>query len=71
MPFKRKNDNIYEVGTVVTPRQDLNRKLVIMRYIHRTYYCAAVGDATSSILKYTESDLRLSSQEHEMAVMAT
>jgi hypothetical protein len=57
MNTKRENDNIYKTGTVVTTKEDPNRKLVIMKYIHRTYYCAVVGDAAINNLHYQERDL--------------
>ena len=53
----RPNDNIYKTGSVVTAKKDPNVKLVIMKYIHQTYYCAVVGNAVVSRLNYREKDL--------------
>lgn len=63
MRFKRENDNLYPVGTVVTTKENPTRKLVIMKYIHRTYYCAVVGDAAINHLTFHERDLLAGSDE--------
>jgi hypothetical protein len=57
MKFKRANDNLYPMGTVVTTKENQARKLVIMKYIHTTYYCAVVGDASINNLRYKQHDL--------------
>jgi hypothetical protein len=57
------NDNIYKTGTVVTTKENPNRRLVIMKYIHRTYYCAVVGDAEINNLTYLERDLVIPPEE--------
>jgi hypothetical protein len=57
MNYKRSNDNIYKAGTVITAKENPHVKLVIMRYIHRTYYCAVVGGDTKNQLTYFEQEL--------------
>lgn len=56
MNYKRSNDNVYKTGTVITAKENPQRKLLIMKYIHRTYYCTVVGDALTQ-LTYFERDL--------------
>ena len=57
MNYKRENNNIYPAGTVVSAKADPSVKLVIMKYIHHTYYCSVIGNAEVNNLKYRESDL--------------
>ena len=57
MNYKRENDNIYPAGTVISAKADPGVKLVIMKYIHHTYYCSVLGNAGVSNLKYREQDL--------------
>jgi hypothetical protein len=57
MHFKRANDNIYKIGAVVTTRENRERKLVVRKYIHRTYYCVLVGNESGEFLTYFERDL--------------
>lgn len=54
---KRENDNLYPAGTVISAKRDPNVKLVIMKYIHNTYYCSIVGNAVVNNLRYQEKDL--------------
>jgi hypothetical protein len=54
---KRTNDNIYKPGTVMSTKGDPSRELMIMKYIHDTYYCTVVGDPESKVLRYREYDL--------------
>jgi hypothetical protein len=58
MIYKRKNDNLYPTGTVISTKANPDIKLVIMKYIHQTYYCSVLGDAGVN-LKYKEKDLVL------------
>jgi hypothetical protein len=67
---KRKNDNIYEIGTVVATKENPNRRLIIEKYIHRTYYCAVVGDAETNNLKYLEQDLVVAPPEESISVVS-
>jgi hypothetical protein len=55
--YKRSNDNIYKAGTVITAKENPHIKLVIMRYIHRTYYCVVVGGDVKNQLTYYEAEL--------------
>lgn len=57
MSYKRENDNIYPAGTVISAKADPHVKLVIMKYIHQTYYCSVLGNAVVNNLKYREKDL--------------
>lgn len=71
MNFKRENDNIYKTGTVVTTKEDPGRKLVIMKYIHRTYYCAVVGNAAINNLTFFERDLVVPPSEGSFAKVSS
>jgi hypothetical protein len=68
MGFKRENDNIYKMGTVVTTKENPGRKLLIKKYIHRTYYCAVIGDAETN-LTYLERDLVLAPPEDSGSIV--
>jgi hypothetical protein len=57
MHFNGYNDNIYQTGTVVTAKENPNRRLLIMKYVHRIYYCAVIGNAAVNHLTYHERDL--------------
>lgn len=59
----RQNDNIYKTGSIVAAKKDPNVKLMIRKYIHRTYYCTVIGDAAISQLRYLEKDLLPSQSE--------
>jgi hypothetical protein len=56
MNHPENDDNIYEAGTVVAAKEYPDRKLVIMKYLHRIYYCAVLGDANNH-LAYFETQL--------------
>jgi hypothetical protein len=55
MNYKRKNDNIYRLGTVISTKLDPNVKLVIMKYIHNKYYCSELGNMSCNH-KHRETD---------------
>ncbi|HEY0653318.1 MAG TPA: hypothetical protein VGD65_09325 [Chryseosolibacter sp.] len=57
MSNKRENDNLYPAGTVIAAKANPQVKLVIMKYIHQTYYCSVLGNAVVNNLKYREQDL--------------
>jgi hypothetical protein len=57
MNYKRANDNIFKAGTVITAKENPHVKLVIMRYIHQSYYCAVVGGNVKHQLTYFEREL--------------
>lgn len=57
MNHKRTNNNLYKAGTVISAKADPHVKLVIMKYIHHTYYCSVLGNAAINYLKYLEKDL--------------
>jgi hypothetical protein len=54
---KRENDNIYKVGTHITAKDSPRVKLVIKKYIHRSYHCAIEDDTSRNYLRYLECDL--------------
>jgi hypothetical protein len=57
MDHEKNDDNIYKAGTVITAKEHPDRKLVIMKYLHRIYYCAVLGDAANNHLTYFETQL--------------
>ena len=69
--YKRENDNIYKIGTVVTTKENPNRRLIIKKYIHRTYYCAVAGDAATNNLKYFERDLVVAQPEDSISIVVS
>lgn len=57
MSFTTNTDNIYKEGTLITAKADPGLKLKIVRYYHRIYYCAIVGDVNQKHLAYFEREL--------------
>lgn len=57
MSYNTNNDNIYKVGTIISAKADPGLKLIIMKYYHRTYYCADANDPGSKHLSYFEREL--------------
>lgn len=44
-------------GTVITAKADPGKKLLIVRYFQRTYYCVVIGDVARRQLTYFEREL--------------
>jgi len=57
MSYITNNDNIYKIGATITTKANPEVKLVIMRYYHRTYYCADANDPTQKLNEYFEKQL--------------
>jgi len=57
MSYITNNDNIYKIGATITAKASPDVKLIIMRYYHRTYYCADVSDPTQKHREYFEKQL--------------
>jgi hypothetical protein len=57
MSYNSNNDNLYNVGSIITAKANPELKLMIMRYYHRTYYCADVKQPHEQHLCYFEKDL--------------
>lgn len=57
MNYKRSNDNVYKIGTVITARDNPCQRLIIVKYIHRSYYCAVEGEDLKIQQTYLEKDL--------------
>ena len=57
MSYKSNADNIYKVGTIITAKVHPDVKLIIMKYYHRTYYCAAADNPSGKHLTYFEREL--------------
>ncbi|GHN02390.1 hypothetical protein WSM22_38790 [Cytophagales bacterium WSM2-2] len=51
------DDNLYKEGTIVSAKVDPSRKLVIMRYRQRIYYCAVVDHPDQNDYAYFEKEL--------------
>jgi hypothetical protein len=51
------NDNIYKEGTVIYAKTDPTRKLTILKYRQRIYYCAAVEHPEQNNFAYYEREL--------------
>lgn len=51
------NDNKYPEGAIVTARENPRRKLVILKYNQRIYYCAPAEDQTGKQSVYFEREL--------------
>lgn len=57
MSYITNNDNIYKIGATVTAKANPDVKLTIIKYFHRTYYCADVNDPTQKLNAYFEKQL--------------
>ena len=51
------DDNLYQEGVVVRAKVDPDRKLVIMKYRQRIYYCAVVDHPDQNDYAYFEKEL--------------
>ena len=50
-------ENKYKEGDVVFANEDLEKKLVVRRYVDRIYYCKVAGDSYAKELVYFEREL--------------
>jgi hypothetical protein len=57
MSYKTNSDNKYKEGTLIFAKSHPDVQLKIIRYYHRTYYCAIVGEASEKSLEYFEHEL--------------
>jgi hypothetical protein len=57
MSYISNTDNIYTEGMLITAKAYPDQKLMIMKYYHRIYYCAVVGDSHSKHMAYFEREL--------------
>jgi hypothetical protein len=57
MSYKSNTDNIYKEGTIIRAKRKPDVELIIMRYFHRTYYCAPVENRSQAHLAYFEREL--------------
>ena len=59
MSQERNNDNKYAEGAIVTAREHPTKRLVILKYMQRIYYCAPAEDRTGKQSVYFEHELVL------------
>ena len=57
MSYQTNDDNIYAVGTIITAKEDVTKKLVITKYFQRIYYCSVVGNEAGKQKVYFEREL--------------
>ncbi|MFD1001045.1 hypothetical protein ACFQ21_17090 [Ohtaekwangia kribbensis] len=57
MAYRINTDNIYPEGTLVMAKVHPSLQLVIIKYLQRIYYCAAVGDEHGKQQAYFEREL--------------
>ena len=57
MSYRTNTDNTYPEGTTIAAKANPSRKLKIMKYYQRIYYCAVIGDERGKHLVYFEREL--------------
>lgn len=57
MNYRTNTDNIYPEGTLVTAKTHPSLQLVIIKYLQRIYYCAAIGDEHGKQKAYFEREI--------------
>jgi hypothetical protein len=57
MSYQTKEDNIYQVGTIVHAKEAPAIKLQVTSYCQRIYYCSIVGSEASKPKAYFEREL--------------
>jgi hypothetical protein len=57
MSFRTNSDNLYAEGTFISAKENPSRKLKIVKYYQRIYYCAIVGEEEAKQLAYFQTDL--------------
>jgi uncharacterized protein YodC (DUF2158 family) len=50
-------ENKYKEGDIVTAKENLNKKLIVRRYVDRIYYCKIQGEPNAKELVYFEREL--------------
>jgi len=50
-------ENKHLIGSVVSLLTNPDRKLIILKYLKRIYYCEEVGDSDHKLLAYFEREL--------------
>ena len=50
-------ENLYTVGAEVSLLNDPSKKLLIMKYLSRIYYCIDTNDQDNKLLAYFEREL--------------
>jgi hypothetical protein len=57
MSYNTNDDNIYKVGTIIKAKVFPNIELIIMKYYHRTYFCADLNEPSRKHFAYFEREL--------------
>jgi len=50
-------ENIFKPGEIVYEKNNIARKLIVRRYVHRIYYCKLFNDPANKDLVFFEREL--------------